>query len=201
MVAVVVQAGILLDGEPVTGPLVRRFDGGAAPRSITNGGDQSTDVTLTTFGTPAGAVAAGGYGYRLERRYFTMEGAPVTGPVAMGTRLVTVLRVIPAEETGARLMIDDPLPAGFEIDNPNLLRSGDIRALDWLDPVPARHAEFRADRFLAAVEHDGAQAFELAYVVRAISPGDFHHPAAVVEDMYRPQYRARTASGRLTVTE
>ncbi|MDD9743028.1 MULTISPECIES: alpha-2-macroglobulin family protein [Marinovum] len=194
-------SGILLDGEPVTGPLVRRFDGGAAPRSITNGGDQSTDVTLTTFGTPAGAVAAGGYGYRLERRYFTMEGAPVTGPVAMGTRLVTVLRVIPAEETGARLMIDDPLPAGFEIDNPNLLRSGDIRALDWLDPVPARHAEFRADRFLAAVEHDGAQAFELAYVVRAISPGDFHHPAAVVEDMYRPQYRARTASGRLTVTE
>ncbi|WP_323763911.1 alpha-2-macroglobulin family protein [Marinovum sp.] len=192
---------ISLDGAPVSGPLVRRFGAGAAPRSITNTGGSATDITLTTFGRPLGAVAASGYGYRLERLYFTLEGQPVTGPVAMGDRLVTVLRVIPAEETGARLMIDDPLPAGFEIDNPNLLRSGDVRGLDWLDPVPAQHAEFRSDRFLAAVDHQGARPFELAYVVRAISPGDFHHPAAVVEDMYRPQYRARTGSGRLTVTE
>ena len=157
---------------------------------------------LTTFGVPVVAPEAGGTGYRIDRSYLTTEGAPLdVSSLTVGQRFVTVLRVTPFENGGARLMIDDPLPAGFEIDNPNLLRSGDIRALDWLDPVPARHAEFRADRFLAAVEHDGAQAFELAYVVRAISPGDFHHPAAVVEDMYRPQYRARTASGRLTVTE
>ena len=32
-------------------------------------------------------------------------------------------------------------------------------------------------------------------MVRAVSPGSFHHPAASVEDMYRPAYRARTDAG------
>lgn len=98
-------------------------------------------------------------------------------------------------------MIDDPLPAGVEIDNPNLLRSGDIAALDWLKVSDTQNAEFRSDRFLAAVDLRGTRTVTLAYVARAVSPGSFHHPAASVEDMYRPRYRARTATGRVTVSE
>jgi uncharacterized protein YfaS (alpha-2-macroglobulin family) len=40
----------------------------------------------------------------------------------------------------------------------------------------------------------------VAYIVRAVTPGSFIHPAATVEDMYRPERMARTASGRLEVT-
>ena len=98
-------------------------------------------------------------------------------------------------------MIDDPLPAGVEIDNPNLLRSGDVGALDWLQLTEARHAEFRSDRFLAQVDLRETQTVRVAYVGRAVTPGSFHHPAASVEDMYRPTYRARTATGRVEVTE
>ncbi|MDN3712782.1 hypothetical protein QWZ10_15285 [Paracoccus cavernae] len=29
-------------------------------------------------------------------------------------------------------MVTDPLPAGFEIDNPNLISAGDISQLSWL---------------------------------------------------------------------
>jgi uncharacterized protein YfaS (alpha-2-macroglobulin family) len=96
-------------------------------------------------------------------------------------------------------MVNDPLPAGLEIDNPNLLRSGDLRALDWLDPSSTENAEFRSDRFLAAVDQSGDRRIQLAYILRAVSPGEFHHPAALVEDMYRPDYRATTASGRVTI--
>ena len=98
-------------------------------------------------------------------------------------------------------MVDDPLPAGFEIDNPNLLRAGDIRALDWLKPQQGEHSEFRSDRFLTAIDWSSDKPFQLAYIVRAITPGSYHHPAATVEDMYRPRYRARTAEGRVTVVE
>ena len=118
-----------------------------------------------------------------------------------GERLVVVLTVTPFEKGGARLMVNDPLPAGLEIDNPSLLRSGDIRQMDWLDTAYADMAEFRADRFLAAVDWRRDKPFQLAYIVRAISPGAFHHPAATVEDMYRPQYHARTETGRVAVSE
>ena len=114
---------------------------------------------------------------------------------------MTVIRVQPFEDAEARLMIDDPLPAGFEIDNPNLLRSGDVGALGWLDLSEAQHSEFRSDRFLSAVDLRNAGTVTLAYVVRAVTPGSFHHPAASVEDMYRPSYRARTATGSVRVVQ
>jgi uncharacterized protein YfaS (alpha-2-macroglobulin family) len=35
--------------------------------------------------------------------------------------------------------------------------------------------------------------------VRAVTPGSFVHPAATVEDMYRPTRFARTPAGRLEI--
>jgi uncharacterized protein YfaS (alpha-2-macroglobulin family) len=40
----------------------------------------------------------------------------------------------------------------------------------------------------------------LAYIVRAVTPGTFIHPAATVEDMYRPERYARSAAGTLIVS-
>ena len=115
---------------------------------------------------------------------------------------MAVVTVTPERDLQARLIVSDPLPAGLEIENPNLLRSGETGQLAWLaaDDV-ATHTEFRADRFAAAVDWQGAQPFRLAYMVRAVSPGSFHRPAASVEDMYRPAYRARTDAGTVTVRE
>jgi uncharacterized protein YfaS (alpha-2-macroglobulin family) len=108
--------------------------------------------------------------------------------------------VTPLRDTQARLMVNDPLPAGMEIDNPNLIAGGDIRALDWLElNANVQNSEFRTDRFLAAVDWSGRKPFQMAYILRAVSPGSFHHPAAVVEDMYRPDFRARTDTGRVTI--
>ncbi|MCC1491238.1 alpha-2-macroglobulin family protein [Cognatishimia sp. F0-27] len=195
-------SGLTLDGTPVSGPFVRRFDAAdLGTRALQNTGTRDTDVTLTTIGVPDGPTEAGGYGYALTRAYYDMEGNAVSPEtVAQGTRLVTVLTVKPAEATRARLMVNDALPAGFEIDNPSLLRAGDLAGLDWLETAETEHAEFRTERFLAAVTHSGTEPFRLAYIARAVSPGTFHHPAALVEDMYRPDYRATTASGTVTVT-
>lgn len=195
---------LLLNGSPLDGPFVRTVDAAAAagPLAFKNGGAGEETVTLTTFGVPSEPEPEGGNGWRIWRSYYTLEGEPADpASVAAGTRLVAVLEVAPLGPREARLMVSDPLPAGFEIDNPNLIRTGDIRALDWLEPAEARHTEFRADRFLAAVDHYGDQPFRLAYIVRAVSPGSFRHPAASVEDMYRPEFMAWTGAGRVTVTE
>lgn len=195
---------VTVDGVTPAGAVVKMREAltNAAPVLIRNTGSQPTEITVTAFGVPDEPPAASGNGYGLSRAYFDTDGNPVD-PIAvtMGDRLVAVLTVTPFGRQEARLMVDDPLPAGFEIDNPNLLQGGDIKALSWLDPVQGENAEFRTDRFLAAVDWQSDQSFQLAYIVRAISPGAFHHPAASVEDMYRPEMRARTDAGRVLISQ
>jgi uncharacterized protein YfaS (alpha-2-macroglobulin family) len=190
-----------VDGQEVRGPVVKRLSDQQSGLSvIENISTTPIDITMTAYGVPQVPPAANGYGYAITRSYFTPDGTPVSGPVASGDRLVVVIEVTPFENVGARLIVDDPLPAGFEIDNPNLLRSGETTGLDWLDTTEAENAEFRSDRFVAAVNHRNADPFRLAYMVRAVTPGAYHHPAATVEDMYRPEYRANTDTSEVTVT-
>ncbi len=195
------ESGLMVNGTPVSGPFVQvREAGFTDDLNISATSVNPTDITLTVTGIPTTPPEAGGTGYAINRAYYSLEGDPLDSSTFIaGDRFVTVLTVTPFESGGARLMIDDPLAAGIEIDNPNLLRSGDVRALDWLDLSDATHTEFRADRFLAAVDLSGGETVTLAYVARAVTPGTFHHPAASVEDMYRPQNRARTETGRVEV--
>ncbi len=197
------NAGLMLNGEAMSGPMVEVMNpvSLASPWVIENTGDAAVDLTLTTFGVPVVPEPPMSNGYRIDRQYFDMDGAPVgVDRVDQGDRLVTLITVTPQGGSDGRLMIADPLPAGFEIDNPNLIRGGDIRALDWLELTEdTETTEFRQDRFLAAVNWQSSAPIRLAYIVRAVTPGDFHHPAASVEDMYRPEYRATGATGRVVI--
>ena len=195
--------GITIDGAPAVGPLVRVLDGAGVPVVVRNGSTAATTLTVTTYGVPVEPEPAGGNGYAITRSYYTLDGqAASLDGLTVGTRLVTVLEVTPFGSGEARLMVSDPLPAGFEIDNPSLISGGAISALDWLDlNGEVAHSEFRQDRFLSAVDRTDNQPFRLAYVVRAVSPGVFHQPAALVEDMYRPDFRARSDAGQITISE
>jgi uncharacterized protein YfaS (alpha-2-macroglobulin family) len=194
--------GITIDGKPAAGPLLRVLDAGAmAPVVVRNDGADTT-LTVTSFGVPSEPEPAGGNGYAITRTYHGMDGQEIAirEGVAAGTRMVVVLEVTPFAYGEARLMVSDPLPAGFEIDNPNLMSAGSTSELGWLDALQdVRHSEFRQDRFLTAVDWSSDQPFRLAYIVRAVSPGTFHHAAPSVEDMYRPAFRARGETGSVTI--
>jgi len=164
-------------------------------------------------------------GFTIERTYYTLDGRKVdlasaaggTARLKQNDRLVVVLKV-DATDTGGRILLVDRLPAGLEIENPRLVDSGDIKGLSWLKTTVApQHTEFRDDRFVAAFDFfggvpgrgrgardgdsaDPASGATVAYVVRAVTPGAFVHPAATVEDMYRPTRFARTGAGRLEVS-
>ncbi|MBH1974392.1 MAG: alpha-2-macroglobulin family protein, partial [Rhodobacteraceae bacterium] len=194
--------GILIDGAPAKGPLVSVLNAtNTAPVIVKNTGADTT-ITLTTYGVPSEPVPAGGTGYAIVRNYYTMDGQPASlDNLKVGTRLIAVLEVTPFGLGEARVMVDDPLPAGFEIDNPNLMTgSNDALAALGLETEVA-HSEFRQDRFLTAIDRHDNATFRLAYTVRAISPGTFHHPAAAVEDMYRPDLTGRTDTGTITISQ
>jgi hypothetical protein len=220
-----------VNGQDMKGQLLRQISGAQLKNgtlSIRNDGDAPVHAFLSVFGaalTPEPAISKG---FALERSYYTLDGKKVDLASASGgrasvkqnDRFVVVLKV-EAKETGGRILLVDRLPAGFEIENPRLVDSGDVKTLDWLKTTVApEHTDFRDDRFVAAFDFFGAEngrrrrgsgdgdgeskapasTATIAYMVRAVSPGSFVHPAATVEDMYRPERYARTAAGRLDVT-
>ncbi|SDW39057.1 alpha-2-macroglobulin family protein [Thiocapsa roseopersicina] len=197
---------LTLAGEPWSGPWFSRLGADTAaalPLIVANAGQRPLEALVSVGGIPLTPEPAGGDGYRIERAYYDLDGRRIDpSTVTQGDRMVAVITVSADAQRQARLIVDDPLPAGFEIDNPSLIKAGDIADIAWLGlEETAEHVEFRADRFVAAVDR-GPKAptrFQLAYRLRAVSPGVFAHPAATVEDMYRPQRRAWTETGRVEV--
>ncbi len=150
----------------------------------------------------AQALPAGGEGFAITRTYYNLDGEEISPQeIVQNQRLVVVLDVEAFNDWPAQILVTDLLPGGLEIDNPRLVESADLASFDWLPEVKVAHSEFRNDRFVAALSRDSGddQKFSLAYVVRAVTPGSYAHPAASVEDMYRPQLSARTATGFMEV--
>jgi uncharacterized protein YfaS (alpha-2-macroglobulin family) len=215
---------LAVNGATHQGPLVRAI----APQelqkgtiTIVNTGDTPAGAVVSVVGsalTPEPAIARG---FTIERSYYTMDGKKVDLASASGgvsrirqnERLIVVLKV-EAQEVGGRVLLVDRLPAGLEIENPRIVDSGDVKSLAWLKTTLApQHKEFRDDRFVAAFDffgsngrgprggavRDAASGATVAYIVRAVTPGSYVHPAATVEDMYRPDRFARSSAGRLEV--
>ncbi|MFV0491240.1 MAG: alpha-2-macroglobulin family protein [Pseudorhodobacter sp.] len=195
--------GLSLNGQQITGPLIRDVTANGANAILLNDSGRETRVTLTLRGVPLVPEPAGGKGYSISRDYYTPDGEAVDPTsVVQGQRLVVVVTVNPhGKDSVGRLMVDDPLPAGVEIENPHLLKSGETDGLDWLNVESnVDNSEFLTDRFLTAITWTSGDTLRLAYRVRAITPGSFNHPAASVINMYRPEYRAWTESGHMTIT-
>ena len=117
-------------------------------------------------------------------------------------RFVVVLTVTEPQPQFARVSLIDDVPAGFEIDNPRIVSSGDTGTLDWIENAGTpSFTEFRDDRFAAAFDRRSGDAttFSVAYIVRAVSPGSYVLPQAVVEDMYRPDRFGRTGTGEVAI--
>jgi uncharacterized protein YfaS (alpha-2-macroglobulin family) len=174
------------------------------PVTIRNPGAEPVTAMVTTIAAPVVPPPAGGDGFTIERRVYTMDGDEANLTEAtQNERYVVVLTATPVNDWAARILVTDMLPAGVTIDNPSLVSSADLANFDWIGEVSPAHTEFRSDRFVAAFDKPAGDVNEItvAYVVRAVTPGEYDLPAAVVEDMYRPQFSARTATGRMQVVE
>jgi uncharacterized protein YfaS (alpha-2-macroglobulin family) len=162
-------------------------------------------MVVGVAGNPLGFEPAVSRGFTVERAYYKLDGSKVDlARVHQNERFVTVLYVTEsAPRASARLLLVDRLPAGLEIDNPNLVDSGAVGALDWLKmEVEPTHAEYRDDRFVAAFNRASDKpkgTFTVAYMVRAVAPGRYVHPPAMIEDMYAPDRFGRTAFGSVEV--
>ena len=174
------------------------------PVTVANAGDGTVQAVVSVSGAPVKPEPAAEHGFKIERKFYTLAGeAADPSKAKQNDRFVVVLTMTEPQPQFGRVIVADYVPAGFEIDNPHLVSSGETGTLSWIanaaDPV---HSEFRDDRFTAAFDRaqNSAPVFTVAYVVRAVSPGRYVLPQAKVEDMYRPDRFARTGTGTIEVT-
>jgi uncharacterized protein YfaS (alpha-2-macroglobulin family) len=172
--------------------------------AVSNSGNGTVQAVVSVSGSPLTPEPAAERGFKIERNYFTLDGEPANPTNAkQNQRFVVVLKMTESQPQFGRVIVADYLPAGFEIDNPTLVSSGDTGTLAWItDAAEPVNSEFRDDRFTAAFERkeDSPPVFTVAYVVRAVSPGHYVLPQAVVEDMYRPDRFGRTATAAIDIT-
>ena len=194
------------DGADHEGPFYATFTEEEIEESavtVANTGDAPVQAVVTVSGSPTSPEPAAEHGFQIDRSFFTLGGEEADASQAkQNERFVVLLTVTEAQPQFARIALTDYVPAGFEIDNPKLVSSGDTGALDWIEGgIAATHTEFRDDRFTAAFERksDDPVTFTAAYIVRAVSPGTYVMPQANVEDMYRPDRFGRTGTGTVTV--
>lgn len=199
---------ISVDGTSRKGPLHRNLSATSldrAPVVLKNESGADMRVILNVAGIPIRPEPAVLQGYGLERRYFTLKGQEIRpDQFRQNERYVVKLTVSDLTKRQARLLVVDPLPAGLEIENASLGGSASTEGFGFLgDLAQVEHNEARDDRFVAAIEHkpnDKNASFVLAYIVRAVTPGKYTHPAGLVEDMYNPEKFGRTAFGEAEIT-
>jgi hypothetical protein len=205
-----------IDGEAHAGAVRLPLDaaafgdaGGDRPAlAIVNSGAEATQAVVTVIGSSLKPEPASANGFTIKRAYYTLGGEEVDlgkpgASLNQTDRLVVVLTIESADPAGQVLLVDR-LPAGLEIENPRLVEGGDVKSLSWFQPgLRPNHTEFRDDRFVAAFDFhaagDKVRSTSVAYIVRAVTTGRFVNPAAMVEDMYRPERFARTVGGQLEV--
>lgn len=179
---------------------------------VWRGVDTRTDVTIENTGdkpvyldvTFQGYLKqhqAENHGMVVRKKYFDLNGNHVDLKNIDSGAFVLVHLEMSLEDQYSYLpdaLLVDLLPAGLELENQNLehaMKLDDIKidgkyVRDWGQYTRIKHSEFRDDRFVAALTLSSYQNAHVFYLARAVTPGDYVIPPALVEDMYRPEIRS-----------
>lgn len=172
--------------------------------SFTNSGSGPVWQTTLVRGAPSEPPAASASQFSIAKDVFNLQGGRVDlARVERGDRLVVRLTMKPEQKRTNPMIVEDLLPAGFEIEAVLQYDDGEggKGAFSWLGDIDtAKVTETRDDRFVSAIDVRD-ESVTLAYVVRAITPGSFTFPGAVTEDMYRPDVYARSSSQTVTIQD
>lgn len=168
---------------------------------------------LLEYYLPVDEVKARDEGFSIERSYYAVADEEMEFPLRKakaGDTLHGHLTIVVPEQRNL-VSVEVPLPAGFELvnfefDNVDqaLLGKGESAPSTYPGYYYGRSVwtqkELRSDRLLLFADRLNPGVYEYDYYVQVTSEGDFHHPPAVVEEMYFPENFGRSQGEWLEVT-
>ena len=175
---------------------------GATPSlRLDNRGPGSCWYTARLEGVPVdGTAQPVDAGLAVRRAFFDQEGHALdVSRVRQGALIVVKLTLDTRGETIDNLVVEDLLPAGWEIENPALATA---KVLPWVEAKTewCIHRELRDDRVLLFTGSVCGKAVYF-YTARAVTPGRFALPPVRAEAMYRPEVHSLNGAAQVEVTE
>ncbi|NVN01092.1 MULTISPECIES: alpha-2-macroglobulin family protein [Asaia] len=196
---------------------------------LSNTGTVPLWMTVTVTGTPKEAPDAISNGFTVKVSTVTMDGAPYDpAKGSQNDRFLVVIEGKSQDRNAHHCVLTQLLPAGWEIESvlrgreAEIVRDGE-EGSDSDAPDPKAGPSFlgettqtsavalKDDRFFAAFDLRGgtyspsssrllgSNDFRLAYIVRAVTPGQFLLPETVVRDRFSPALMGRNAAGRIVI--
>lgn len=172
--------------------------GSTVPLTFTKNGSGALYYDARMTYAPGRKLEPRDEGMAVIKRLETPEGQPLGEIKAGSLVMISVDVVLPQERLF--VVVDDPLPAGFEAVNPRFLTESEERqrALDrkeegdeerWWEGFG--HVEMRDDRVLLFAESLTAGLHTRRYLARARTFGAFLLPGTRVSEMYSPEVFGR----------
>jgi len=176
-------------------------DAGSLPLALRNIDTRPVWPGVAISGIPAQAPPAARDGLVVRRNFFRLDGSTLNlDQLRQNDVFVLVLEGRAETRLAHQALVVHGLPAGWE---PEAVRLGPgaVPALPWLGELTRpSYAAARDDRLVAQIDlTEGEPAFKLAFLLRAVTPGRFELPGAILSDMYKPRFFARQGTGRITI--
>ena len=172
------------------------------PLTFTASGEGPVWVTQLAHGETRMAPDEASEGVSVQKRVLGLDGSAVDlEALVQGDRLMIDITVMPHEQRLIPAILVDLLPPGFEIEA-EISRgdAGPRGPYRWLGEIfTPSMSEVRDDRYAAAMDLTNARPRRLAYIVRAVTPGEYTLPGVAVEDMYRHDVFARSETRRIVI--
>jgi hypothetical protein len=173
--------------------------------TVASSGGTAHYVALYTY-APASDAAGALSAFRVTRTISdvgasasraTMDLAALASPVTLDAgRVFDIGLRVAVDHPVSRLVIEDPLPAGFEaVDatfktaNPSIAAQSDAWQID--------SRTIYRDRVMAFAQHLEPGVYEMHYLVRSVTPGRYRWPGASAYLQDAPEQFGRTASAVL----
>jgi uncharacterized protein YfaS (alpha-2-macroglobulin family) len=179
--------------------LAREAD--ALPVSLRNMGRAAIWPSVAATGITTQAPPAARDGLTVRRSFLNRDGTPVNlDTVRQNDVFILVIEGRAETRVLHQALLVHGLPAGWEAE-PARLGPGEVAAFPFLGELTRPRAlALRDDRLVAQLDLSPDEpAFKLAFLIRAVTPGRFELPGAVLTDMYKPRFFARQNTGRITV--
>ncbi len=142
-------------------------------------------------------------GIRLDRIVKNLTDPARTGspeaPFRLGDEILISFR-FKLDQAQSFLALEDALPAGLEVVNPNLALFGKLYAVDeGNNTASLSHSAMRDSTTALYFDEAGAGLSSYAVLARATAAGSFAWPAAQISPMYDSRFNARTAPATCTI--